>query len=98
MTFTTRPVRVYADWQILGDEDVDGAEHVSYYFEQASMAGLVTDFDLLVATGEGLSYVFFAANMQMNAEQLNNPKKEAKKLFDSIVCDTDVEVRWVSRV
>lgn len=92
-------VRIYADWKIWGD--VEAREHIADLLSAAYEDGKISNYEILAATDGalfGLMYVSFYVDTKFRFEDLIKPKKEARRLLNEIVSDTDVDVRWIKHL
>lgn len=92
-------VRIYADWQIWGD--VDARDFITDLLNAAYVDRKIINYDVLVATGGGpfgVMYTSFFVDTKFRFEDLVKPKKEARRLLNEIVLDTDVDVRWIKHL
>lgn len=96
-TFTTVPVEIIADWQILGD--VNPLDYMVGLLDAAVVGKKITDWKINdIAGGRDFYFVSFKVQMNFTAHQLNFWKESATSILNEIVHDTDVDVRWITRV
>lgn len=90
-------VRFYADWQILGE--VDGREYLDSLLNEAKADGVLEAYEIKFVVGrrgEDFFYTYFTAdiNVDLGASSIDELRKDAENLLNTVILDTDVSVRW----
>lgn len=90
-------VRFYADWQILGE--VDGREYLDSLLNEAKADGVLEAYEIKFVVGqrgEDFFYTYFTADIDVDlgASNVDELRKDAENLLNTVILDTDVSVRW----
>ena len=88
-------VRAVADYQLFGD--VDGSSWMLDTLQRATTEGKIKGYNVMSSvTGSwGIQFVSFTIDAEIVPAQFSNAKEILTTWLNSIINDSDVEVRWV---
>lgn len=88
-------VRAVADYQLF--DDVEGMSWMEEILRRAMTEGKIKGFDVFDAVRGrwGIQFVSFSIDAELVPAQLENSKEILTAWLNSIIGDSNVEVRWV---